>query len=68
MEHAEEAGEISADVLGVFGEFFDGLGRSLEQSGVSDTLVLAHERAQLFGDGEGDQEVMAGELALDLSL
>ena len=68
MEHAEEAGEVGADVLGIFGEFFDGLGRSLEQSGVAKALVLADERAQLLWDGKGDQEVMARELALDAGL
>jgi hypothetical protein len=32
MEHAEEAGQVGADVLGIFGEFFDGLGRSLNKA------------------------------------
>jgi hypothetical protein len=65
MEHAEEAGEVSADMLGILGEYFDGLGGSLEQSGVAKALVLADERAQLLWDGKGDQEVVVRELALD---
>jgi hypothetical protein len=68
MEHAEETGKIGADVFRVLGEFFDGLGGSLKQGGVAEALVLAYESAQLFGDGKGDQEVMARELALDAGL
>ena len=66
VEHAEEAREIGADVLLIEGEFFDGIRGRLEQSGVTDALVLAHERAQLFGDGKGDEEVVTRQLALDL--
>ena len=68
MEYAEEAGEVGADMLGIGGEFFDGVGRSLEQSGVAKALVLADERAQLLWDGKSDQEVVARELALDAGL
>ena len=68
MEHAEEAWEVGADMLGILGEFFDGLGGSLEQSGVAKALVLADERAQLLWDGKGDQEVVTRELALDAGL
>jgi hypothetical protein len=68
MQDAKEAGKVGADVFGIGGEFFDGLGRSLEQSGVAKALVLADERAQLLRDGKGDQEVVARELALDAGL
>ena len=54
VQNAEEAGEIATDVLLIEGEFFDGIGRSLEQSGVSDALVLSYKRAQRFWDGEGN--------------
>ena len=57
VEHAEEAWEIGTDVLLIKGEFFDRIGRSLEQSRVTDALVLTHEESQLLWDGEGDQEV-----------
>ncbi len=39
VQDAEEAGEIGADMLSIEGEFFDGIGGSLEQSGVSQALV-----------------------------
>jgi hypothetical protein len=68
MEHAEEAGEVGADMLGIFGEFFDCLGRSLEQSGVAKALVLADERAQLLWDGKRDQKVMTRQSTFDLFL
>ena len=68
VEHTEETGEFATDVLGVGGELFDCSRRRLEQRGVTGALVLAHEGSQLFGDGKGDQEVMARELAFDLSL
>ena len=45
VQDAEEAGEVATDVLLIEGEFFDGLRGRLEQSGVTDALVLAHERA-----------------------
>ena len=66
VQDAEEAGEIGPDVLLIEGEFFDGVGGSLEQSGVSQALVLAHERTQLFWDGKRDEEVVTRQLALDL--
>jgi len=68
VQNTEEAGEIAADVFSIEGEFFDCIRGGLEQSGVSDALVLSHERAQRFWDGEGDEEVMARKLALDVSL
>jgi hypothetical protein len=55
-------------VLWICGEFFDRIGGSFEQSGITDTLVLPDERAQLFWDGEGNEEVMTWELALELFL
>jgi hypothetical protein len=66
MQHAEESWEIGADVLWIEGEFFDGIRGSLEQSGVTDALVLPYERAQLFWDGESNQEVVSWKLTLDV--
>src|SRR3970282_1607548 len=68
VQDAEESGEIGPDVLLIEGEFFDGIGGSLEQSGVSQALVLPHEGAQRFWDRKGNQEMVSRELALDLFL
>jgi hypothetical protein len=66
VQDPEEAGEIGTDVLLIEGEFFDGVGGSLEQSGVSQALVLSHEVAQRFWDRKRNQERVSWELALDL--
>ena len=50
------------------GEFFNCLRGGLKQGGVSGALVFAHEGAQLFWDSEGDEEMVSGELAVDLFL
>jgi hypothetical protein len=68
VQDAEEAGEIGPDVLSIEGEFFDGIGGSLEQGGVSPALVLPHEGAQRFWDRKGNQAMVARELTLDLFL
>ena len=68
VQDAEESGEIGPDVLLIEGEFFDGIGGSLEQSRVSQALVLPHEGAQRFWDRKGNQEMVSRELALDLFL
>ena len=41
MEDPEEAWEIGADVLGIGGKLLDRIRGSLEQSGITDALVLA---------------------------
>jgi hypothetical protein len=66
VEDAKESWEITADVVFVEGELFDGLGGSLEQGRVSHPLVFANEATQIFRDGKGEQEMMTGELAFDL--
>ena len=66
VQHPEEARQIATNVLGICGEFLDSSGGSLEQSRVTGALVLAHERAQRFGECKGNQEVVPRELALDL--
>jgi hypothetical protein len=68
MEDAEETGQIAANVLRIFGQCFDGIGRSLEQNRVAQALMLSNERAQRLRDAKGDQKMMARELALDLSV
>jgi hypothetical protein len=55
-------------VLLIEGELLNRVRGGLEQSRVTDALVVPHERTQLFWDGKCHQEVMAWELACDLSL
>jgi hypothetical protein len=50
------------------GKFFHSFGGGLEQCRVSCPLVFANESAQNFRDGKSEQEMMTGELALDLFL
>ena len=68
VEHAEEAREIGTDVLLIEGKFFNRIRGRLEQSRVTEALVLADEGVQRLRNGKRDQEVMAWELALDLGL
>ncbi len=68
MEDAKESREITADVVFVEGEFFDGLGGGFEQGRISHPLICADEAAQVFRDGKGEQEMMTGELAFYLFL
>ena len=66
VQNAEEAGQTGADVLWIEGEFFDRISGCLEQSGVTDALVLPHQDTQRLWDRKGDQEMVTWELALDL--
>ena len=68
VQHTEEAWEIGTDVFGISGELLDRRRRRLEQSRVTEAVVLADEGTQLFRNGKRDQEVMAWELALNLGL
>ena len=68
VEHAEEARQIAADVLGVLGQFLHGLRRSGEQGGITGTLVAAEKGSNLLRDSESSHEVIAGQLALELPL
>ncbi len=62
VKHAEEAGWVGVE------ERLDGLGGGLEQCLVAQLLVAAQKRAQGLGDGEGKHEVVAWQLAMQLSL
>ena len=68
VKHTEEAGNICADEVLIEGEFFDGVRGGLEQGGVSHALVLSDEGAQFFWHRKRNEEMMAGELALELFL
>ena len=63
VQDTEETREIPTDVLLIEGELLDRVRGRLEQSRVTDALVLAHKRTQLFGNGKGDEEVVSRELA-----
>jgi hypothetical protein len=66
VEDAKEAGEITADVVFVEGEFFDGLRGGLEQGRVSHLLVFSDEAAQAFRDSKREHEMMTWELAFEM--
>ena len=68
MEYAEEAWQISPNEFWVRSELFHGSGGSCKQGGVGQALVAADEGTELLRDGEGDEEVMCGELAVELAL
>ena len=68
MKDSEESRKISTDVMFIQGEFFDGLRGGLEQGRVSHPLVLSDEAAQILRDGESEQEMVTGELTLNLFL
>jgi hypothetical protein len=66
VQDSEEPREIAADVVFIPGEFLDGLGGGLEQGRVSYSLVFANEAAQFLWDRKGKQEMVTGELVLEL--
>ena len=68
VQHPEETGHLPAQVARIGRELLDRPGRGLEQGGVTAALMAAQERAQRFGDGEGQHEMMAGQLAGQLAL
>ena len=68
VQDSEEAGQVAADILGVGGQSFDGVGRGVEQGRIAQALVTADKGSEQFGDGEGDQEVVARELFLQVSV
>ena len=68
VQDAKEARQICADVALIESKFFDGVRGGLEQGGVSHALVLSHEVAQRFWDRKRNEEMVAGELAVDLFL
>lgn len=65
MQCAEKTGQIPADMATVGGQRFDGIGRSLEHGIVAGALVHVDKSAQLFGNGEGDHKMMAGQSVFD---
>jgi len=67
VKDAEESREIASDVLSIRGQFLDGLRGGGEQGGIGSPLIAADEASEVFRDGEGDHEVVSGQLSLDLS-
>ena len=66
MEHSKETRQISTEVMGIGGKFFDGLRRGLKQGRVSGALVFSHQGAQVLRHREGEKEMVSGELTVDL--
>ena len=68
VQHPEETRHLPAQVARIGRELLDRPGRGLEQGGVTAALMAAQERAQRLGHGEGEHEVMPGQLAGKLAL
>jgi hypothetical protein len=68
VKNAEETREISADVMLIRSKFLHSFGGGLEQGRVRYPLVLTNESAQILRDGKSEQEMVTGELPLDLFL
>jgi len=66
MQDTGKTREICTDETLVFGEPVECLRRGCEQGVVSDALMRANKRAQGLRDGEGDEEVGAGKLFLQV--
>ena len=63
VQDPEQPGDVPADGLGVGGQQLDGSRRGREQRPVADLLMPTQEGAQRLGHGEGEHEVLAGQLA-----
>ena len=66
VKDPEESWEVSADVMLIQGKFLHGFGGSFEQGRVGEPLVFANEAAKILRDGKSEQEMVTGELPLDL--
>jgi len=64
VKDSQESRKITADILFIGSQLFDGLGGGFEQGGVGHCLVFPYKAAQLFGDRKGDHEVVSGKLML----
>jgi hypothetical protein len=62
VQDSEEPRHIPADVSGVDGQGLDRPRRGREQRPIADPLMPTQEGAQRLGHGEGEQEVLAGQL------
>ena len=68
MEHGGKSRQIGADEARIFGQFFDRAGRCREHGAIGGLLMGAAEGPKLFGHGEGEQEVIAGQSPLKLCI
>jgi hypothetical protein len=68
VQDPEEARHIPADVPGVDGQGLDRPRRGREQRSVADLLMPTQEGAQRLGHGEGEDEVLAGQLTRPVPL
>jgi len=62
MKHPKKTREITADILFIGSEFFQGLGRCLEHGSISYPLIAANKASKLFRHGKGSHEMMPGQL------
>lgn len=68
VEDAGKAREFCTDETPIFGEPFEGLRRRLEQGLIGDLLMRPNKRSEGVRDREGDEEVGARELFLQMVL
>ena len=66
VKDPEKAGCVSADVLLISCQLFQGLGRRFEHSAVGIALMTPNECPNLFRDGEGHHEMMSGQRLFQL--
>lgn len=66
MEDRSKAGQLCSNEALIFGQPFEGMRRGLEHRRIGQALMRADKRPQRLRDGEGDEEVGAGELFLQL--
>jgi hypothetical protein len=68
VQNPEEARHIPADVAGVDDQGLDRSRRGREQRPIADRLMPTQEGAQRLGHGEGEHEVLAGQLTRPVPL
>ena len=68
VKNAGEARQVRAEEAGISGELLESRGRGLEEGVVAGALVAAHDGAKGLGQGEGEQEVRAGKLSIELGI
>lgn len=66
VEYTEEAGGVGAEELGIGGEGFQGTRGCREECAIADTLMRTEKRPQRLRHGEGQHEMVTGQLPLEL--
>jgi len=68
MEHGGKPRQLSANEARIFDQFFNRPACRLEHGAVGSLLMAAAEGPELFGYGEGEHEVVAGQSPLKLGI